>query len=108
MFIALRVRTLDESGQSITVFDLSDTSIFADSEWLVGQVEVYNRKVFFEAVMRDGEQGHGWVAVDNIMVESSSSGTCDTLPAGAQVTTVPPETTTPQGKEKVLKSSVQD
>lgn len=91
---------MNENGESITVFDLTDTSIFADSDWLVGQVEVYNRKVMFTAEM-GGEGVHGWVGIDNIMVSEGES--CDTIPSEAQVSTVPPETTTAQGRENNIK-----
>lgn len=90
-YTSLRVVTQGPDGSFITVWDLTDTSVFADEEWLVGQVEVYNRNVKFEAV-KNGEQNHGWVALDGIMV--SKEDTCVTIPKEAQMSTVPPDTTT--------------
>ena len=59
---------------------------------MVGQVEVYNRKVKFEA-QKTGEHDKGWVAIDNINVEATE-GNCETIPQEAQISTVLPETTT--------------
>ena len=38
----MRVRTQKENGELMTVWELSDTSIFADSEWMIGQVAEQN------------------------------------------------------------------
>ena len=58
------------------------------------QVEVYNRKVIFEAT-KQGEEEHGYVALDNVMVVEAGEDGCLTVPEEAKVSTVPPETTTP-------------
>lgn len=78
----------------IPVWELSDNSIFSDSEWINGQVEVNNRKVQFEAVK--GGVAEGWVAIDKIVVVENRN-ECETVPLEAQLTTVLPETTTPSG-----------
>ena len=61
---------------------------------LLYQVEVYNRKVIFEAT-KQGEEEHGYVALDNVMVVEAGEDGCLTVPEEAKVSTVPPETTTP-------------
>ena len=58
---------------------------------MVGQVEVYNRKVRFEGI-KEGAQNIGWIAIDNILAAGGEEG-CETIPQEAQITTVPPETT---------------
>ena len=55
---------------------------------------MYNRKVIFEAT-KQGEEEHGYVALDNIMVVETGQDGCLTVPEEAKVSTVPPETTTP-------------
>ena len=88
----MRVITTDENGNDIYVFDLTDRSVFADNEWMAGQVEVYNRRVRFQGLKEGEDQSHGWVAVDNIKVGGNENG-CPTIPLEAQMTTVPPATT---------------
>ena len=88
------VKTLDPSGAWITVWELSDMSLFADSEWLVGQVEVYSKQIQFEAFKTD-DQG-GWVAIDNIINVNEHN--CIILPHEAEVSTIPSQSTTQQGQ----------
>ena len=52
---------------------------------------MFTRSVKFEAT-KEGEQGRGWVAVDDIRVSTEDN--CPTVPITAQVTTAYPETTT--------------
>ena len=40
----MKVYTIDNNGDDLLVWDLKDTSIFADSSWFEAQVEVYNRQ----------------------------------------------------------------
>ena len=47
-FSSLRVKTVDGSGELRTVWELSDYSIFADSDWMIGEVQVDARSVIFE------------------------------------------------------------
>ena len=88
------VKTLDPSGAWITVWELSDMSLFADSEWLVGQVEVYSKQIQFEAFKTDAVGG--WVAIDNIINVNERN--CIILPHEAEVSTIPSQSTTQQGQ----------
>ena len=93
-FNYLLVKSLDPTGVWITVWNLSDKSQFADSEWLVGQVEVYSRQIRFEAFKTD--EPKGWVAIDNVLANHDTS--CVILPAEAEGSTITPDTTTQQGE----------
>lgn len=89
----LAVRTMSPKGQMMTVWQLTDRSSFADNEWNAAQVEVYDRLVVFETVLSENWFG-GYIAVDSITHADGGEGGCETLPRAAEVTTVPPETTT--------------
>ena len=56
-------------------------------------MEVYNRKVIFEAV-KQGEIDHGYVGLDNVNLIEPGEEECITIPESAQVSTIPPDTTT--------------
>jgi hypothetical protein len=77
-FSSLRVLTESEGGEHV-VWSLEDTSIFADDEWLIGQVEVGLRKVVFEAVKGAGDEG--WATIDDIHVEKETQ--CIVIPTQA-------------------------
>jgi hypothetical protein len=77
------------------VWILKDTSIFADDEWLIGQVEVNMKKVIFEAIKGDG--GNGWATVDDIHEEKGTH--CSVIPPQAAPPTSPPDTTPHQSKK---------
>ena len=57
-------------------------------------MEVYNRKIRFEATDLDASC-HGWIAIDNIKIQQNAEGACETIPIEAQITTIPPATTEP-------------
>ena len=83
-FLELRVKTRDADGNYVTVWQLTDFSIFADSDWMGGQAEVYNRHVRIEAVKKLGGT-QGWVAIDRIFVVNNNEGDkCETVPFEAQ------------------------
>jgi hypothetical protein len=65
-------------------------------------VEVFNRRVVFETVLSEN-WFNGYIAVDSITHADGGQGGCETLPRAAEVSTVPPETTTTPG---ILKLSV--
>ncbi len=89
-FSSLRVLTESEGGEHV-VWSLEDTSIFAEDEWLIGQVEVGLRKVVFEAVKGAGDEG--WATIDDIHVEKETQ--CIVIPtqAAPATTTAMPDTT---------------
>ncbi len=60
------------------------------------QVEVFNRRVVFETVLSEN-WFNGYIAVDSITHADGGEGGCETLPRAAEVSTVPPETTTTPG-----------
>jgi hypothetical protein len=78
------------------VWNLEDTSIFADDEWLIGQVEVGMRRVVFEAVKGAGDDG--WATIDDIHVEMGTR--CIVIPTSAAppTTTGAPDTTAHPGR----------
>jgi hypothetical protein len=59
-------------------------------------VEVFNRRVVFETVLSEN-WFNGYIAVDSITHADGGQGGCETLPRAAEVSTVPPETTTTPG-----------
>ena len=91
-FSSLRVRTEGREGENV-VWNLEDTSIFADDEWLIGQVDVAMRKVIFEAVKGAGDEG--WATIDDIHEEKEAH--CSVIPPQAAPTTLPPHTTQQPG-----------
>ena len=50
--------------------------------------------------IKDGQAEYGWLGIDGIEVLESGDGTCETLPKEAQITTIPPETTTPANQDQ--------
>ena len=73
------------------MFDLSDRSIFADNEWVDGQVEVYTHSILIEVKVTNNDK-LGWVAFDEFL--SIDGPSCETIPNQAAVTSIPPDTTT--------------
>ncbi len=59
-------------------------------------MEVFNRRVVFETVLSEN-WFNGYIAVDSITHADGGEGGCQTLPRAAEVSTVPPETTTTPG-----------
>ena len=47
-FESIRVKTADVAGTLITVWEILDTSMYADQIWWVGQAEVFKNKVIIE------------------------------------------------------------
>ena len=89
-FVAMRIVTKEETSTEVVVFDLTDRSIFADNDWVFGQVEVYARSVEFIVEVTNSFD-KGWVALDEFLTVDQAD--CSTVPEQATVTTIPPGTT---------------
>lgn len=88
----MRIKTTSPTGEIITVFNLTDRSMFANNEWDFGQVEVYARSIIVEVDVTNTFE-RGWVALDEILRVDGPA--CVTEPAEATVSTIQPDTTTP-------------
>lgn len=86
----MRIETTDPNGNPIVVFDLTGRSVFADGDWVYGQVEVYSRSIVFVVDITEFYE-KGWVALDEFLKLDVSA--CPTEPSEATITTIPPETT---------------